>query len=93
MQYHSNPEYPRARLRAEKPNQYEKPVSPVPDPNGWPNARVVLDGQTVNAFVNDSAIPTMSVSALGAVQRGAVGLWVGNGSGADFANLKITPKP
>lgn len=93
VQYHSNPDYPWARLRAEKPNQYEKPVSPVPDPNGWFKARVVLDGQTVNAFVNDSAIPTLSVSALGAVQRGAVGLWVGNGSGGDFANLKITPKP
>ena len=79
-------------LRAEKPNQYQKPVSPVPDPNGWFKARVVVDGQTVNVFVNDASIPTLTVAALGAVQRGAVGLWVGNGSGGDFANLKVTPK-
>jgi len=93
VQYHSNPDYPWAKLRADKPNQYEKPISPVPDPNGWFKARIVVNGDAVSVFVNDSTTPTLAITALGKPRRGMVGLWVGNGSGGDFANLKLTPRP
>ena len=33
----------------------------------------------------------LEVRKLGSLDRGAVGLWVGNGSDGDFANLRITP--
>ena len=87
------PDYPWQRLRAEKPEEYEDPVSPVPDPNGWFKAKVVVEADKVTVFVNDSATPTLSVTALSKQKNGAVGFWVGNNSSGDFANLKITPKP
>jgi hypothetical protein len=92
VQYHSSPEFPWARLRAEKPNEYEKPVAPVPDPNGWFKVRVFVDGPRVEVFVNDSPTPTLTVAVLTPPRGGMVGLWVGNGSGGDFANLRVAPK-
>ena len=35
-------------------------------------------------------IPTLEVRKLGSLDRGVVGLWVGNNSDGDFANLRIT---
>ena len=93
VQYHSSPDFPWAKLRAEKPNQYEKPISPVPDPNGWFKVRVVLKVDAVAVYVNESATPTLSITALTKPRRGMVGLWVGNGSGGDFANLRLVPTP
>jgi hypothetical protein len=42
-------------------------------------------------FAGAVATPTMDVRTLGQLQRGAVGLWVGNNSDGDFANLRVTP--
>jgi hypothetical protein len=91
VQYHSSPDNPWAKLRAEHPNQYEKPISPIPDPNGWFRARIVLDGRALSVFVNDAQAPTLPVTTLAAPRKGMVGVWVGNGSGGEFANLKVTP--
>jgi hypothetical protein len=91
VQYHSSPDNPWAKLRAEHPNQYEKPITPVPDPNGWFHARVVAQGQTVSVFVNGSSVSTLTVTALAPARPGMVGLWVGNGSGGEFSNLTVTP--
>jgi hypothetical protein len=91
VQYHSLPDYGWSRLRTEHPNQYEQPVHPVPNPNDWFHARVAVAGGKVSVFVNDASDPCLSVSLLGEHKNGLVGLWVGNNSGGDFANLKITP--
>jgi hypothetical protein len=42
-------------------------------------------------FVNDEKTPCLEVKQLGARKQGWVGVWVGNGSGGSFANLKLTP--
>jgi len=89
VQYHSNPDNPWAKLRAEFPNQYEKPILPVPDPNGWFHVRIVLNGRALTVFVNSSPTPTLTVTTLAAPRRGMVGAWVGNGSGGEFSNLKV----
>jgi hypothetical protein len=34
---------------------------------------------------------TLEARKLGTLDRGMVGLWVGNNSDGDFANLRITP--
>jgi hypothetical protein len=91
VQYHSSPDNPWAKLRAEHPNQYESPIAPVPDPNGWFRVRIVLDGRALSVFVNDAPAPTLAITTLAAPRPGKVGVWVGNGSGGNFANLKITP--
>lgn len=71
VQYISPPDYGWKRLREEHPGIYEAAVQPVPDPDHWFHARVVL------AYPSD-------------IITGWIGFWVGDSSGGDYANLKIT---
>lgn len=91
VQYISHPVHPWQKLRAEHPNKYEKGANPVPDPNGWFHARVVVASPNVSVFIDDGKEPALVVEQLSDRKKGLVGIWVGNGSGGDFANLKITP--
>jgi hypothetical protein len=91
VQYHSNPTYPWQKLREAHPGKYEKGVNPVPDPNGWFHARVVVASPKVSVFVNDAKEPCLVVDQLSDRKKGLVGFWVGNGSDGDFANLKVVP--
>jgi hypothetical protein len=43
----------------------------------------------VSVFVGDTKEPSLVVNQLSDRKKGLVGLWVGNTSGGDFANLKI----
>ena len=93
VQYVSHPDYPWQKLRADHPGEYEQPVSPAPDPNGWFHVRVVVASPTVSVFVGDAQQPSLVVNQLSDRHKGRVGLWVGNTSGGDFANLKIVTLP
>jgi hypothetical protein len=92
VQYVSHPTYTWQKLRAEHPGEYEQAVAPAPDPNGWFHVRVVVASPKVSVFVADAKEPSLVVSQLSDRHKGRVGLWVGNGSDGDFANLKIVPK-
>jgi hypothetical protein len=92
VQYHSNPDYGWQRLRTEHPDQYEKAVNPVPDPNGWFHMRLVVESPRISVFVDDAKEPSLTVNQLSQRTKGLLGLWVGNNSGGDFANLTIVPK-
>jgi hypothetical protein len=91
VQYISHSTYTWNKLRTEHPGKYEQPVNPVPDPNGWFHARVVVASPKVSVFVNDAKEPCLVVNQLSDRKKGSVGLWVGNTSGGDFANFKIVP--
>ena len=91
VQYVSQPTYPWQKLRAERPGVFEQPVSPAPDPNAWFHVRVVVASPKVSVFVGDAKQPSLVVTQLSDRTKGLVGLWVGNGSGGDFADLKIVP--
>lgn len=91
VQYISQPTYPWPKLRAEYTGKYEQPVQPAPDPDAWFHARVVVASPRVSVFVNDATKPSLIVDQLSERKAGTVGLWVGDGSGGDFANLRITP--
>jgi hypothetical protein len=93
VQYISHPAYPWDKLRAEQPDKYEHAVNPVPDPNGWFHVRVVVASPKVSVFVGDATEPSLVVNQLSNRKKGLVGLWVGNNSGGDFANLRILPAP
>ena len=65
---------------------------PPPDPNGWFHVRVVVaspEGQRPAPC--DAKEPSLVVDQLSDRKKGLVGLWVGNASGGDFANVKIIP--
>ncbi|GAB3325808.1 hypothetical protein GCM10027299_24390 [Larkinella ripae] len=92
VQYISLPKYDWPTLRKDFPDQYEQSIEPAPDPNGWFHARIVVENDTVRVFVNDHAKPSLVVKKLSDRTDGKIGLWVGAGSGGDFANLKIIPR-
>jgi hypothetical protein len=91
VQYISHPDYPWQKLRAEHPGKYEQAVTPVPDPNGWFRVRIVVASPKVSVSVEGANEPSLIVSQLSTRAKGLIGLWVGNYSGGDFANLKLIP--
>jgi hypothetical protein len=90
VQYVSHPLWPWQKLRSERPGQYEKAVVPEPDGDQWFHARVVVKRPNVTVFVNGSTAPCLVVKELSDRSHGSLGLWVGEGSGGHFANLRVT---
>jgi hypothetical protein len=91
VQYISHPANTWDKLRKQHPGKYEQPVNPVPDPNGWFRARVVIASPKVSVFVDGAKEPCLVVDQLSDRKKGLVGVWVGNGSNGDFADLTIAP--
>lgn len=89
VQYVSDPEWTWQRLRTERPGLYEKPVVPEPDGDAWFHARIEVARPRIQVFVNDAATPSLVVDELSSRTHGPVGLWVGEGSGGSFANLRV----
>jgi hypothetical protein len=90
VQYISVPDFDWPRLRKEFPEEFENPVNKAIEPTGWTPVRIVVEAQRVQIFVGPDKSPTLEVRKLGSLDRGQVGLWVGNTSDGDFANLRIT---
>ena len=67
------------------------PVDASIDPTGWVRLHVVVGSSKVQIYVGSANEVTLEVRKLGLLDGGQVGLWVGNVSGGDFANLVITP--
>lgn len=88
-QYCSHPDYEWQRLRAESPGKYESYVDL--QPGQWTKIKVEANGLTMKLYVNGAAQPALIVNDLkmGDAQ-GSVALWVGLGTEAYFANLRVT---
>jgi hypothetical protein len=91
VQYISLPEFDWPRLRKEFPEEFENPVDASIVPTDWVKLRVVVEGSKVQIYVGPVKEVTLEVRKLGQPDGGEVGLWVGNVSGGDFANLVVTP--
>jgi hypothetical protein len=91
VQYIVAPDYDWPRLRKEFPEEFENPVDASVAPTDWVPLRIVVKGPTVQIYVGAVKSVTLEVRKLGSLDRGPVGLWVGNNSDGDFANLRITP--
>jgi hypothetical protein len=90
VQYVSHPEYPWNRLRSEQPAVFEKPIGQAPKPADWFHARIVVHYPQVKVYVNHQSSPCLEVTELSKRKMGRIGLWVGNNSDGDFANLIIS---
>jgi hypothetical protein len=90
VQYVSVPEYDWPRLRRDFPEEFENPVDPSIVPTDWVPLRVVIKDRTVQIYAGGAGAPALEVRKLGQQDRGMVGLWAGNGSDGDYANLRIT---
>ena len=91
VQYIALPEFDWPDLRREFPEEFENPVDASIVPTDWVKLRVVVEGSRVQIYVGPVKQVTLEVRKLGQLDGGQVGLWVGNVSGGDFANLVVTP--
>ncbi len=91
VQYESHPTFTWEKLRADHPDQYERAIATPPDPNAWFHVRLVVAYPSVRVFVNDAPAPVMDVKQLSDRTTGWIGVWVGNNSDGQFANLTVTP--
>lgn len=89
VQYISHPKFTWQKLRSDFPEQFEKTVTPVPNPDEFFHARIDVKWPTVKVYVENSDMPSLEVKMLSSFKKGKVGLWVGNGSDGSFKNLKI----
>jgi hypothetical protein len=88
-QYISIPEYEWFRLRQETPGKYESYVDLVP--GEWTKVRIEVSGVKMRLYVNGSAQPVLVVNDLKHGDgSGVVALWIGPGTEAYFADLRIT---
>jgi len=92
VQYIALPEYDWPRLREQFPDEFEKSVDPSVAPSDWVPLRVVVNDRTIQAYIGRVTSPTLEVRKLGSQAQGLIGLWAGNTSDGDFANLRVTPK-
>jgi hypothetical protein len=90
VQYVSHPDNTWSILREKQNGKYEKAVIPAPDGHDWFHAKIVIQYPHVTVYVNGNSTPCLSIDKLNNRKTGKIGLWVGNGSDGDFANLQIT---
>ena len=91
VQYMVSPEFEWPRLRKEFPEEFENPVDTSIVPTDWVRVRVAVDGSKRQIVVGSVKGVTLEVRKLGSLDGGQVGLWVGNNSDGDFANLVMIP--
>jgi len=91
VQYIAWPTHTWEHLRKTMPGQFEKPVNPVPDPDGWFHATIEVTASQVRVFVNHAKEPSLTVARLasGGVER-PVGLFVDSADG-EYADLTVAP--
>lgn len=92
VQYFSFPEFPWYRLRKESPEKYETYADLVP--GEWTKIRIEVSGDKARLFVNGAQQPALIVNdlKLGAGNAGSIGLWIGPGTVAHFANVKVSSR-
>ena len=89
IQYISHPDFTWKKLRDERNTMFESEIASPPDPNGWFILKLVIDKNTVKAFINTAEEPSLIVDKLNNRSTGQIGLFTGDGSGGDFKTMKI----
>lgn len=88
-QYVSYPDFPWQLLRKEFPEKYESYVDLVT--GEWTKVKIVVRGDKARLYVHDSSQPVLVVNDLKLGQStGQIALWVGPGTIAHFANLRVS---
>ncbi|WP_259015147.1 hypothetical protein [Emticicia fluvialis] len=91
VQYASLPDAPWFKLRDDFPGKYENKVKPVPDPDDWFHARVVVGRPFIRVYVNNHPAPCLEVKSLAPARPGKIAIWAGPATRAEFTNLVVTP--
>jgi hypothetical protein len=90
VQYISIPGFGWQKLRSDTPGKYESYADLIP--GQWTQMKIQVAGSHARLYVNGAEQPTLIVDDLKQSSvNGAIALWVGPGSIAHFADLKVTP--
>jgi hypothetical protein len=92
IQYISHPVFTWKKLRETRNAQFEKQIINPPYPNGWFTMRLVIEGNTIKAYINQDKNPALVVEKLSTIKKGKLGIFVADGSGGDFKSIKIVGK-
>ena len=92
VQYVAYPDYPWQILRDKFNGKFEKAVIPSPNGTEWFHVKITIKYPVVTVFVNGNQEPSLTIEKLNTRKTGKIGIWVGNNSDGDFANLQITPQ-
>jgi hypothetical protein len=88
-QYIAHPDFPWNRLRKEFPEKYESYVDLVP--GEWTKLKIEARGDKARLYVHDASQPVLVVNDLKQGQsQGQIALWIGPGTVAHFANLRVS---
>jgi 3-keto-disaccharide hydrolase len=88
-QYISFPDFPWQRLRREFPEKYESYVDLVP--GEWTKMKIEVRGDKARLYLHGAPQPVLVVNDLKQGQStGKIALWVGVGTVAHFANLRVS---
>lgn len=87
IQYIAHPDFHFADSRAVRPAHYEKAANVAL--GRWHRLRLEIEGSNLTAFVDGTRVLTID-DLRRADHRGPIGLWVGDGTLAHFANLTIS---
>jgi CubicO group peptidase (beta-lactamase class C family) len=90
IQYISIPGHDWPELRENFPGKYEAAIDPAPAAEDWCTLRLVIKAKQLQAFINGSGQPSLTVTLLNNKLRGKVGLWVGNNSDGWFRKISVT---
>jgi hypothetical protein len=89
-QYISIPGFLWDKLRSETPGKYESYVDLAP--GQWTKLAIEVKGRIAKLYVNGAEQPTLIVNDLKQpLSNGGIALWVGQGTIAHFADLKVHP--
>lgn len=89
-QYISIPGFPWDKLRSETPGKYESYVDLVA--GQWTRVKIQAAASRARLYVNGAEQPVLIVNDLKQPSTsGSIALWIGPGTIAHFADLKITP--
>ena len=89
VQYISFPDFPWQRLRKETPEKYETYVDLAP--GEWTKVKIEVRGVKAQLYVHGAEQPALLVNDLKLGEtKGAIALWIGPGTEAHFANLRIS---
>ena len=91
VQYISWPANTWEHLRKNSPGQFERTVTPIPDPDGWFHAQIEVTDTRVRVFVNHAREPSLVVRRLSAAEAPrAVALFVDSADGL-YADFTVAP--
>lgn len=87
-QYVSHPQWTWQKFRTEFPGKYESYTDL--EAGAWTHLRVTVEGVKARLYVNRAPQPCLIVNDLRkGARRGKIALWIGDGTDAHFANLRV----